>query len=71
MENLVFLAGASVFRCSSCQVRQAEWANLRWQLGTDETDQSFLWVFAALGSGIIFCLAIALLMLRRAHRWPF
>jgi hypothetical protein len=70
-ENMLFLLGAGIIRCSSCEIRQAVWKGFRMPLSTDETDNAYLLTFASVGGGLLFCLAIALLMLRRAHRWPF
>jgi len=70
-ENVLFLLGASIVRCSSCEIRQAAWNSFRMQLNTDETDSAFVVVFASLVCGLLLCLAIALWTLRRAHRWPF
>ena len=70
-ENLLFLLGASILRCSSCEVRQAAWNSFRMQLNSDETDNTYIIVFTTVMFGIVACAAIALFMLRRAHRWPF
>jgi LSD1 subclass zinc finger protein len=70
-ENLLFLVGASILRCSSCEIRRAAWSNFRIPLNSDETDNTYVIVFATVSCGILICTAIALFMLRRAHRWPF
>jgi uncharacterized protein (DUF983 family) len=70
-EGVLFLLGASILRCSSCEIRQAAWKNFRMQMNADETDSTFVVVFASLACGLLICVAIALWTLRHAHRWPF
>jgi hypothetical protein len=70
-ESVLFMLGASILRCSSCEIRQAALKNFRLQMNVDDTDNTFVVVFASLVCGLLVCTAIAIWTLRRAHRWPF
>jgi hypothetical protein len=69
-ENLLFVLGASILRCSNCETRLAAWKGRRLYLNANG-DNTFLIVSLAMFGGLFFCAAIALWALRRAHRWPF
>ena len=70
-ESALFMLGASILRCSHCDIRQAALGNFRLRMNVNETDNTFVIVFASLVCGLLVCTAIALWTLRRAHRWPF
>ena len=70
-ESLLFMLGATILRCPSCEIRQAALRNFRLQMNVAETDHTLVVVLASLVCGLLVCTAIALWTLRHAHRWPF
>lgn len=70
-EQILFLLGASHFRCRKCQTRHAQLGSLAIRLSDPRKDKTSYAPVVAIVSGLIAYLAIVLCELRRAHRWPF
>ena len=70
-EELLFLLGALNYRCRNCEVRHAHLFGWTIRLSDPTEDNTPYLVAAAIVSGLLACIAVALWMLRRAHRWPF
>ncbi|HEV2199374.1 MAG TPA: hypothetical protein VGR73_06115 [Bryobacteraceae bacterium] len=70
-EQVLFVLGASVYRCHSCEARCAHLSRWTLSLGDPTEDHAPYWVAAAITGGALAVAAIALWALRRNHRWPF
>lgn len=70
-EQILFLLGASHYRCRRCQARHARLGSVTIRLGDPTKDKTTYVAAAAIVGGLITCLAVVLWALRRAHRWPF
>ena len=77
LENLYFVLGGELCRCQNCESRQAYLGRFVLPLSKptpvrDANDpRNFQLATIAIFGGIVACLVIALLTLRRFHRWPF
>jgi hypothetical protein len=67
--------GAGLYRCQNCEARHAFLGTYSLPLknwGSIKKDEIRLWpAMIAICGGVFACLAIAILTLRRFHRWPF
>jgi hypothetical protein len=70
-EQVLFVLGAFVYRCHSCDARYAQLGRWTLPLGDPTKDRTHYWIAAAIASGLLVVVAIALWALRRNHRWPF
>ena len=70
-EEILFVLGASIYRCHGCDARYAQLGRWTLNLGDSTVDRTPYWVAAAITSGVLMLVAIALWALRRNHRWPF
>jgi len=70
-EQILFVLGASVYRCHSCDARYAQLSRWTLSLGDPTEDHTPYWVMAAIAGGLLAVAGIALWALRRNHRWPF
>jgi predicted membrane-bound spermidine synthase len=70
-EELLFVLGSDLRRCSACDARHAYLGNLTFSLPKAAVDNPNLHlVMFAIVFGIIVCIAIAIWTLKRFHRWP-
>lgn len=70
-EEVLFVLGASVYRCHNCDARYAQLGAWTLNLGDSTVDRTPYWVATAITGGVLMLVAIALWALRRNHRWPF
>jgi hypothetical protein len=74
-EDLAFMLGSDILRCTSCGRRFLCFLRFSFQSiapsGYGNTSQGFMVVWFAILAGLLFCMGIALWTLRRFHRWPF
>jgi hypothetical protein len=71
-EEILFVLGSDLRRCSACDARQAYLGNLTFSLpkvAVEATPNLHLVMFAIV-FGIIVCIGIAIWTLKRFHRWP-
>lgn len=71
-EDILFVLGASLYRCQNCELRYAHLRHWTISLRDPRNDDKTPYVVAiAIVGGLMACFAVALWTLRRAHRWPF
>jgi DNA-directed RNA polymerase subunit RPC12/RpoP len=70
-EDLLYLVGASMYRCRKCEARFARVRDRMLPLDGLRRDKTHYWAIAAIAGGFITVFAIALYVLRVTHRWPF
>ena len=69
-ENGLYVWGAEISRCLTCEVRTAVLGEREFLL--KERKPSPLWLgWMAIVAGVLATLGTALFTLRRFHRWPF
>ena len=74
-EELALVLGSDIVRCASCGRRFV--CFLRFSIptsnydGYSKTGDSFRVVWFSIFAGLLFCVTLAFLTLRRFHRWPF
>jgi hypothetical protein len=77
LEDFYFIVGGELCRCQNCEARHAFFRRFTLPLGKTDpvmntNDATNLWLITgAIVGGIVACLVIAILTLRRFHRWPF
>lgn len=71
-ENLLYLWGGEILRCLGCSSRRAVFTRFDVPLKPteDESADHGIWVFLAIGAGVLFCIALGVWTLRRFNRWP-
>lgn len=70
-EQLLFVLGASIFRCHTCEDRNLYFAGLEVSANENTRDRSAGIVLFSIVAGIVACMTIAFLILRKFHRLPF
>lgn len=71
-ESLAFALGSDIWRCLSCESRFIYFRQLSMTGYTDRRRFSNIAIgWLAILAGLVICLGIAALILRRFHRWPF
>jgi hypothetical protein len=74
-EELAFLLGSDILRCSSCGARFLRFVGFSIPTPTHNTTagagDSFMIVWLAIIAGLLSCIGFGLWTLRRFHRWPF
>ena len=71
IEQLLYVLGASIFRCHACADRNLYFVGLRIPANEVRRDHGMELALSAIVTGIVICLTIAFLVLRKFHRLPF
>jgi hypothetical protein len=74
LQDLYVVLGGELCRCRNCEARHAFVGPFVLRLGQSypvKDTTNFWWVGVAIFLGIAVCLAVAVLILRRFHRFPF
>jgi hypothetical protein len=70
-EEILYIFGASFFRCHQCEARYAKFFGRLFHVKESKPITKEQAVFLAISVGAVICLGIALYVQRLAHRWPF
>jgi hypothetical protein len=70
VEQLLFVLGATISRCHACSVRNLYFAGLEIP-AKERRDRSAEIALFSIVAGILTCMTIAFLVLRKFHRLPF